>query len=456
MLIQRIESPGLAHYSYIIGHGPEAVVIDPRRDCGVYAEIARRNRMSVRHILETHRNEDYVVGSLELAGLTGAEIWHADAELDYSYGSPAEDGQTWEVGPLKLKAISTPGHTPGSMSYLLHDQEGHPWICFTGDALFAGDAGRVDLMGMDSAEEMAGMLYDSIFGRLLSLGDGVIVCPAHGPGSVCGSGITGRTMTTMGIERNHNPRLRHDSRHDFIKTMVKELERPPYFRTMEKLNMEGPPVLGGFRMPRALQAAEFHDRMGASRILDTRPEVCFASAHIPGALSVWDGGVAGFAGWYLPYDKPLLLVTGDDPEGTVRTLIRMGYDNIGGYLAGGMLSWHMAGLPSSSTGTLSVSKLCAILDGEGEPFILDVRSSEELEGDGRIPGALHIHITQLPENFREVPDDRPVHIFCGSGNRSMVAASYLQQKGYENVRVILGGLAGWNSASCTIELREEE
>lgn len=456
MLIQRVEAPGLAHYSYIIGHGPEAAVIDPRRDCGVYEEIARKNRMSVRYILETHRNEDYVAGSVELAGLTGAEIWHADDELDYSYGSPVEDGQTWKLGSLMVKAVSTPGHTPGSMSYLLHDQEGHPWICFTGDALFAGDAGRVDLMGMDRAEEMAGMLYDSIFGRLLPLGDGVIVCPAHGPGSVCGSGITGRTMTTMGIERKHNPRLQHDSRDDFIEAMAEELERPPYFRMMEKLNLDGPPVLGGLRMPRALKAAELEERMEESTVLDTRAEVCFASAHIPGALSIWEGGVAGFAGWYLTYDRPLLLVTGDDPEGTVRTLARMGYDNIKGYLAEGMLSWHMAGLKSASTGTLSVGELCGMLDGEEEPCILDVRSGEELEGDGRIPDALHIHVTQLPKSFGEVPADRAVHIFCGSGNRSMVAASYLQRKGYENVNVILGGLAGWKSVSCTIEFLEEE
>ncbi len=245
MLFQRIEVPGLAHYSYIAGDGTEAVVIDPRRDCRIYDRIARSSRMSVRHILETHRNEDYVAGSRELAELTGAEIWHADSELDYSYGSPVRDGQIWEAGSLKVQAIATPGHTPGSMSYLLHDQEGHPWICFTGDCLFAGDAGRVDLMGMDKAEEMAGMLYSSIFSRLLPLGDGVLVCPAHGPGSVCGSGITARTITTMGLERKHNPRLQHDNRRAFIETMVEEQERPPYFRKMEKLNLEGPPLLGG-------------------------------------------------------------------------------------------------------------------------------------------------------------------------------------------------------------------
>lgn len=455
MLFQRIEAPGLAHYSYIIGYGTEAVVIDPRRDCRVYDKIARDSRMSVRHILETHRNEDYLAGSLELAELTGADIWHADSQLDYSYGSPARDGQIWEAGSLRVQAIATPGHTPGSMSYLLHDQEGHPWICFTGDTLFAGDAGRVDLMGMDKAEEMAGMLYHSIFSRLLPLGDGVLVCPAHGPGSVCGSGIKGRTITTLGLERKHNRRLQHDTRQDFIEAMAEKMERPPYFRKMEKLNLDGPPVPGGLPMPRALTPEEFHDRMESSRVLDTRREICFASSHIPLSLSIWNDGVAGFAGWYLPYDEPLLLVTDDDPEGTVRTLFRMGYDNIPGYLSGGMLSWHMAGLRSSSSPTLSVGEMCGILDGKDDPFILDVRSGDELSSDGRIPGALHIHATQLPEKYRKIPDDRQVYIFCGSGNRSMVAASFLQQRGYDNISVILGGLAGWNSSSCPLELAEQ-
>ena len=170
MLFERVESEGLAHYSYIVGDRNEAVVIDPRRDCEVYSKMASKEGMRIATVIETHRNEDYVIGSMELSARTGAEVWHADGELDYRYGEAVEDGMTWNVGRFKIEAISTPGHTPGSMSYLLRDAGGDPWIVFTGDALFAGDLGRVDLLGMDRAEEMADQLYDSVFKRLLPLG----------------------------------------------------------------------------------------------------------------------------------------------------------------------------------------------------------------------------------------------------------------------------------------------
>ena len=452
MLFERIESEGLAHYSYLLGSGTEALAIDPRRDCGEYIRLLRKNRMTLKYILETHRNEDYVIGSKELASATGAEIWHADEELDYSYGKTVQDGQTWDLAGLLVKALSTPGHTPGSMSYLLHDEDGNPWMCFTGDALFAGDAGRVDLMGMDRAREMAEKLYESIFEKLIPLGDGVILCPAHGPGSVCGSGISGRTLTTIGIERQYNPRLQTDSREDFVNNMAEEQERPPYFRKMEKLNVQGPPIMGRLPAVPALTAEEFHERAENAVILDTRKEACFASAHVPGSLSIWKEGLASLAGWYLAYDRDILLLPGGDQEEITRILIRMGYDKLGGYLADGIQSWHMAGLESSSVGTSTVLELCGLLDEGDKPFVLDVRSGEELEEDGMIPEALHIHVTQLPRRFEEIPDIDTVYIFCGSGSRSMVAASYLKSQGFNNTCVILGGLAAWNSSSCPLEL----
>gem|GEM_PF-6042768 len=162
MLFERIESQGLAHYSYLIGDQGEAIVIDPRRDVDVYAQTATRAGMRIAHVLETHRNEDYLIGSLELVARTGAQVWHADGMLDYQYGQPAQDGQTWRIGRLKMRAIHSPGHTLGSMSYLLHDPDGAPWVLFTGDALFAGEVGRVDFLGMDRAPEMAGHLYDTL------------------------------------------------------------------------------------------------------------------------------------------------------------------------------------------------------------------------------------------------------------------------------------------------------
>ena len=452
MLFERMESKGLAHYSYLIGDQREAMVIDPRRDCEAYVERAHGEGMRIKHVLETHRHEDFVIGSTELARRTDAEIWHADGQLDYLYGHSVEDGQTWNVGRLQIQAIHSPGHTPGSMSYLLRDPGGEPWIVFTGDALFAGDVGRVDLLGMDRAEEMAGLLYATIFNRLLPLGDEVIVCPAHGAGSVCGTAIAERMWTTIGLERKLNPKLKLTDEAQFVAHVAKELERPPYFRLMEKYNVEGAPLVPSLPALAPLSPGEFVRVKEEALVVDTRSELGFASAHVPGSLFIWLGGLSGFAGWFLPHDMPILLVSeGENPVQVTRYLLRLGYDDLAGYLAGGMLAWHTAGLESGAIRTVTVQQLCFLLDESEEASILDVRSEEELEKAGRIPRAQHIHLTQLPEHLDEVPQDRTVYIFCGSGLRSTVAASLLQRAGWRDLVVVLGGLAGWNSVTCALE-----
>jgi hydroxyacylglutathione hydrolase len=451
MFIERIISEGIAHYSYLILGEGEAWIIDPRRDCDIYLEKTYKRGVRITQIFETHRNEDYVIGSLELASRTGAKIWHADAQLDYQYGYPADEGQMWKLGGAKMEALITPGHTPGSMSYLLRDPGGSPWMVFCGDVLFSGEVGRVDLMGGDRMREMAGMLYDSLFKKLLPLGDEVIVCPAHGAGSVCGSSITDRPWTTIGLERKLNPMLQFRERDSFVSAATRELERPPYFRKMEELNVEGARLLRTLPMPTPMNPEEFSRRMDNSEVLDTRMELGFSAAHIPCSLSIWQGGVPSYSGWFLSYDQPLLLVTeARGPSETVKHLTRLGYDNIEGHLSGGMLAWHTAGMASASVKSYTVQQLCALLDKGQKPVILDVRSREELEKEGKIPGALHIHITQLPLRISEVPSDNEIHIFCGSGLRSMIAGSLLKQKGNHNIAVILGGLAGWNSTTCSI------
>jgi hydroxyacylglutathione hydrolase len=174
---------------------------------------------------------------------------------------------------------------------------------------------------------------------------------------------------------------------------------------------------------------------------------------VPGSLSIWKGGLPSFAGWFLPYNRPLLLVNeDDDPTPVVRLLIRLGYDDLAGSLSGGMLTWHMAGKKSASIKTVTTQSLCHRLDAHEELWILDVRSDEELEGEGRIPDAHHIHITQLPERLGDVPKDRRIYIFCGSGLRSMIGASLLKREGWEQLAVVLGGVAGWNSTTCPLEL----
>jgi len=446
MLFERIVSRGLAHFSYLFGDKNEAIVIDPRRDCEIYVKEALAG-LRIAHILETHRNEDYVVGSTRLAHLTGASIWHADSQWDFRYGTPAQPGQRWRAGRLEVEAIATPGHTPGSMSYLLRDPAGLPWMVFCGDALFAGDVGRTDLMGRDRAAEMAGMLYETIFGKLLSLGDGVLVCPAHGAGSVCGESIAERVWTTIGMERTNNPRLQFKRKDEFVAALTgTRLERPPYFSRMETVNLQGDTILDHLPAARPLAPMDFAGAARDAQVLDTRMELGFGAAHVPGALSIWPDGLASFAGWFLSYDRPILLVTDDGSlEETSRVLARLGFDNIAGSLAGGMLNWHMSGMQSESTGMITVQDLCSKLDQEEKLWILDVRSDEELQRDGQIPGAQHIHVTRIEERKEEIPRNRNIHVFCGSGMRSMITASILQRSGWKDLTVILGGMAGWRS-----------
>ncbi len=457
MFFKRFESEGLAHFSYMIGENHQAVVIDPRRDVEAYIDEALANGYRISDILETHRNEDYVIGSRDLAHRTGAQIWHADSQWDYQYGSPVEDGQLWGVGEYTLTALHTPGHTPGHMSYILGNVSGEPYMVFTGDCLFAGDVGRVDLLGKERSAENAALLYESIFERILPVGDGVIICPAHGAGSVCGGTISSLPWTTIGVERKTNPRLQHVDKDTFVRVVANIHEQPPYFARMEEYNTYGAPLMTDARTPMALGAEDFADVARTAFVLDTRKEPAFGAAHIPLSISIWHSGLARFAGWFLPYDRPLLLVSEDNnPMEAVTQLGRLGYDNVAGYLAGGMHEWLARGLVAESVQTVTVQQLCKLLDERGDVWLLDVRSDAELETQGRIAGAHHLHITQARDHLDLIPRDRPVYIFCGSGLRSMTVASMLKQHGWLDVAVALGGLSGWKSISCPVSLEQSE
>jgi hydroxyacylglutathione hydrolase len=338
------------------------------------------------------------------------------------------------------------------MSYVVKDTSGTPWMVFTGDTLFAGDVGRVDLVDNIPPQEMAHRLYDSLFNKLLPLGSEVIVLPAHGAGSACGTQIADRLWTTLGLEQKLNPKLQYQSENQFVEAVANTLERPPYFRTIEQLNLKGAPLLTTIQPPQPLSAEAFERAAARALIVDTRMELGFSAAHITNALSLWQTGLPSFAGWFLSCDQPILLVNEtDDATDATNILRRLGYDRIIGFLAGGMLSWHMAGKPSRSIQTVTVSQLCHELDQKKEPWILDVRSSEEIREHGAIPGAHHIHVTQVSLHSEHIPHDRDVYIFCGSGMRSMTAASFLQHQGWQNLTVVLGGLAGWHSTSCPLE-----
>jgi len=458
VIFERVRSEGLAHISYFLGSDKEATVIDPRRDCQVYLELARRNEMKIQHIFETHRNEDYVIGSRELAHFTGAIIYHGPG-LNFKYGETMKDGQGFSFGKMKLTAIHTPGHTDESMSYTLVDPKlgDQPIIVFTGDTLFVGDVGRIDLYGQVEAPRLAANLYDSIFNKILPLGDGVILCPAHGTGSVCGGSISEREQSTLGLERLHNPALQK-TKEDFIKFKVAErFERPPYFRTMEQYNLEGPPPLESLPDPPPLSPREFQKRMKPGAVVvDTRTPSAFGGAHIAESYHIWLRGLPMFAGWLLPYDKPILLVleNREHLEMAVRYLVRLGYDNVEGYLCGGveacgLEAWYEKAIPTEHLGLLTVQELKTRLDRSDDLIVLDVRSENEWN-EGHIGGALHIYVGHLEERLNELPVDRPIAVICKVGNRASLGASILRRASRREVYTVLGGMMAWQKADYSV------
>ncbi len=452
MIFRRYKSEGLAHYSYLIADQGQAAVIDPRRDIDVYLQDARMEQAQICNVFETHRNEDYLIGSCEIEASTDAEIFHADKQWEYRYGKPVDDGQEWTIGRLLIRAIHTPGHTPGSMSYLLHDPDGNPWILFSGDTLFSGDAGRVDLLGEERLEEMALLLYDSIFNKILPLGDSIILCPAHGAGSVCGSTIAERTWTTIGMERQFNPVCQAKSEREFIELHAQILDRPPYFRKMEALNLSGPPASTRLTNLKPLSADDFGRILPQAQVVDTRDQVAFGCGHILSSLSMWDHVLTDFAGWFLDYEKPILFVC--DPDKTqeiARKMFRIGFDNLAGFLREGILSWAVSGNPIEKIPLVTAFELCGLMKRGQIPFLLDVRAKDEFKGEG-LKHAKHIHLTEMMERLDEVSKDQWVVPLCTRGNRSMLAASILKQKGWKDVKLLTGGLAAWRAYDCGIDL----
>ena len=450
MIFERIKAEGIAHNSYLIGSGSDAAVIDPRRDCQIYVDLAQQKGLRIKYIFETHRNEDYVIGSIELSKISGVAIYHGTG-LDWKYGNTLRDGQEFQIGSLKLTAIHTPGHTDESMSYALADlASGKATVMvFTGDALFVNDVGRTDLYGPENAPRLASALYDSIFKKLLPLGDEVILCPAHGAGSVCGMHIGDRDESTLGIEKTHNPVLQLKLKNDFIKYKVAENpERPYYFRKMEEYNLEGPPLSGCMQLPAPLTPKQFKDEMEKGAVvIDTSQPAAFGGAHIKGSYSIWLEGLPAFAGWVLSYDKPILLVLEDQchAERAMRYLIRAGYDHIAGYLKGGVEGWYNAGFPIQGLSLLSVHELNQKIRQGEDLVILDTRGQDEWN-EGHIEGALHIYVGHLQERLAEVPRDKPIAVLCKTGHRAGLGASILLRAGYPRISNVLGSMKAWIAA----------
>jgi len=446
MLVQAVKSEIVSHISYIIGSQNEAAVIDPRRDCRVYLEIAAKWDARIKYIFETHRNEDYVIGSKELANLTEATVLHGQG-LPWAYGKIIKDNQEVSLGLLRIKALSTPGHSPESTSYSVIDTEAEDRVVmvFTGDTLFVGDVGRTDFLGPKMTPIMASKMYDSIMTRLMPLGEDVIVCPAHGSGSVCGGKIRNREISTLGIEKTTNPMLKL-GKEDFVARKVAERHQtPPYFKQMEKFNLNGPPILGDVSIPHALKASEFAKIAESACVIDTRSPAAFGSAHIAGSYSLPLKRLSN-VGWVVDYEQSILIVAEnlEALDYSVRSLFRLGYDKIEGYLTGGIEEWYKAGLPISEVCQVSVQRLKKMIESE-EIFTLDVRRENEWN-EGHIGGSKRIYLGLLERKTDELPRDVPIVVICKTGNRSSFGTSILLRAGFKSVYNCLGGIEAWTKS----------
>lgn len=454
MFLEKVKSEGLAHLSYVLGDGGEAVVVDPRRDWHVYLEIAAREGARITRIFETHRNEDYVIGSRDLARATGAEILHGRA-LDFGYGSPVDEGDAFEVGDLRLEVLETPGHTDESISVVVRDPSTgeSPVGVFTGDALFVGDVGRTDLFP-DRVREMAGKLHDSIFDKLLPLGDQTILYPAHGAGSVCGEGMAAREFSTLGHERLHNPALRKGSREAFIEAKAaEEPEQPPYFRRMEEYNRNGAPPLERVPSPPPLTPDAVARALDdGAWVVDLRSPEAYAGAFIPGSLALPLDMLPGYAGFLLDYDRDIVLIPEgrDQIDAAVRRLLRMGYDRVIGYLDDGLHAWEVGGRRYDRIPAVHSAALVERLRSDEPITVLDVRKPVEWRA-GRLEGATYVFLGDLRGALDDLSSDRPVITFCGSGQRAIIAASMLKRHGFEQVENALGSMSACESIGCPIE-----
>ncbi len=448
MQLKRLVSEGLAHNSYIVADSGQAVVIDPGRDLDRYLQAAAELASCITLIFETHRHEDFISGASELAKRTGAKVWRGvSPDYEVPYAAAISDGQKFAVGALRLTALATPGHTDDSISLALVDTStGNATVAvFTGDALFVGDVGRTDFYP-DRAEEVAGMLYDSLHKSLLPLGDQCAIYPAHGNGSVCGAGIAKREFSTFGAERLDNNRLRL-KRDAFVRAKVDEHHyTPPYFKQMESANVSGRPAPALLPRIQALETPQLNDLLsGDTQLLDLRSAQAIAGANIQFAYSIPLAMLASFGGWFLDARRPiaLLLEQPADVEIASLTLLRIGYDKIAGFVAGGIIAWATAGHPVQSLAGIDVFTLRDLLASRHRPRLLDVRSIDEFEA-GHIEQAEHLYVGHI-ENFRGQLD-APVVCLCQSGQRALVAAAALARMGHRNVSVCWGSMAAWKAA----------
>lgn len=455
MFLEQFFVPGLGHSSYLIGseRTGAAAVIDPRRDYRVYLEAARDAGLHIRYVLETHVHNDFLSGAHALAQASGAtHLAPAGAGLQFDH-HPLGDGDRVELGELEVTAWLTPGHTPEHMSFVVtdHGRADVPVLVFSGGDLLVGAVGRPDLLGMELGRELAPKLHDSLFGRLLTLEDYVEVLPTHGAGSLCGKGISGKRTTTIGYERRFNEALQQPDKDGFIRYVLEGNPGiPTYYRRMRPGNQAGATGWNS-AVPIALEVADVeHLAQHDAIVIDTRSHPAFAGGHIPGSINIGLGdSLVTWTGWMVPATVPLVLVLGSDQdwERVTTTLGRIGFEQVAGYLRGGIAAWVESGRSTATLESLSVDRLRRELR---DLRLVDVRNQSEWDG-GHVHGAIHIPLDQLPDRLDEVRGSGPLAVICGSGYRSSLACSLLLRAGVPDVHNVLGGMTAWRAAGHPVE-----
>ncbi len=453
MKIEQIYTGCLAQGAYYIESNGEAAIIDPLREVQPYIEKADRNGAKIKYVFETHFHADFVSGHQDLAAKTGAQIVFGPTTMALGFDAiVAEEGQIFEIGKIKIKVIHTPGHTMESSIYLLTNEEGKEEAIFTGDTLFIGDVGRPDLAQIVIADltqrKLAAHLYDSLRNKIMPLSDELIVYPAHGAGSACGKNMSKETSDTLGNQKKTNYALQEMSMEEFVTQVLTGLTPPPsYFPQNVMMNIQGYDSIDQVmaRGSKSLSPAEFEaaaNETGAV-ILDTRAAQTFAKGFIPKSVNIGiDGSFAVWVGTLILDIKQEILIIADEgrEEEVITRLARVGYDHTLGFLKDGVEAWSRDVRQLDAVPSISVEELAEIQKKDDKINILDVRKESEFASE-HVLGAKNVPLDYINENMAQIDKDETYYVHCAGGYRSMIFASILKARGYDNLIDVKGGFA---------------
>ncbi|HAA13565.1 MAG TPA: MBL fold metallo-hydrolase [Cytophagales bacterium] len=449
MKIEQIYTGCLAQGAYYIESNGEAAIIDPLRETAPYLEKAEKEGSTIKYIFETHFHADFVSGHVDLAEKTGAKIVYGPgAKTKYSIHE-ASDNEDFQLGKLTIRVLHTPGHTPESSTFLLLDESGQEHAIFSGDTLFIGDVGRPDLAVKSdlTREDLAGLLFDSLRNKIMPLPNEVIVYPAHGAGSACGKNMSSETWDTLGNQKDTNYALRADmTKEEFVKEVTDGILPPPqYFAKNARINKEGydsiDAVLEKGTVALDIDTFESMANHEGALVIDTRNEADFVKGFIPKSIFIGlDGSFASWVGTLITdIQQPIVLVTDEGrAQEAVTRLARVGYDNVLGYLEGGFEAWTAKGKDVDSLAQVTAQGLAEMLVAGEQVEVVDVRKKSEHQSE-HVENALNVPLDYINDSMGELVRENTYYLHCAGGYRSVIMASILKARGYENLVDIAGG-----------------